>query len=154
VDDLATLASVVGLDMVVRFYPGSTPLRDLGHVRLLARLQALIGSPATWNTEVPISIPGDQRAVDATLRMGARLVGFELETRLVDAQATSRRAMLKARDARLAALILVVADTRWNRLALAASAPTLGASFPLERREILAALRAGAVPSGNGILIV
>ena len=122
VDDLATLASVVGLDMVVTFYPGMTPLRDLGHVRLLARLQALVGTPAGWRTEVPIPIPGDQRALDATLRIGARLVGFELETRLGDAQALSRRATLKARDAGVSAMILVLADTRWNRSALVASA--------------------------------
>ena len=151
---MATLASVVGLDMVVTFYPGMTPLRDLGHVRLLARLQALVGTPAGWRTEVPIPIPGDQRALDATLRIGARLVGFELETRLGDAQALSRRATLKARDAGVSAMILVLADTRWNRSALVASAPTLRASFTLGPREILAALRAGAVPSGNGILVV
>jgi transcriptional regulator with XRE-family HTH domain len=154
VDDLAKLASVVGLDLVVQFYPGGTPLRDHAHVRVLARLQALVGFPAPWRTEVPIPISGDQRALDAVLVLGGRVVGFELETRLVDAQAVSRRVMLKARDAGVAALILVVADTRWNRSALAAAAPTLRASFPLDRREVLAALRTGRAPSANGILAV
>ena len=153
-DDVAILSTVVGLDMAVRFYPGSTPLRDQGHVRLLARLQALIGPGASWSTEVPLPISGDQRAIDATLRVGAQVVAFELETRLMDAQATARRATLKARDAGAAALILVLADTRWNRSAMAASAPTLRASFPLSPREILAALRARAVPRDDGILVV
>lgn len=153
-DDLATIASVVGLDMVVRFYPGATPLHDIAHVRLLARLQALVKSPGTWRTEVPLPIVGDQRAIDAVLRMGACLVGFELETRLADAQAVGRRMMLKRRDGGLATVILVVADTRWNRVTLAKSALTLRSSFPLGRREILTALLAGEAPPENGILVV
>ena len=86
--------------------------------------------------------------------MGANLVGFELETRLADAQAVGRRVMLKRRDGGLAAIILVLADTRWNRATLAGSVPTLRSSFPLGGREILTALTAGEAPPENGILMV
>ncbi len=80
--------------------------------------------------------------------------GFELETRFGDAQSTDRRILIKQRDAGLSAMILVVPDTRHNRLAVAAAAPTIRASFPLDGRQVLRALRAGVAPSANGILFV
>ena len=99
-------------------------------------------------------LAGDQRAVDAVVRVGAEQVGFELETRLIDAQAAARRATLKQRDAGLAAMVLVLADTRSNRAALIDAASTLRASFPLEGRAVMAAVRADRVPPANGIVLV
>jgi transcriptional regulator with XRE-family HTH domain len=152
-DDLAVLASAVGLDLVVRLFPGPDPVRDLAHVRLLARLQVELPG-LEWSTEVPLPIPGDQRAIDAVVQVSGSRVGFELETRLVDAQSLVRRLALKQRDAGLTAMVLVLPDTRSNRTALAASAATLRAAFPRSTREVVAALRAGQAPLGNGILVV
>ncbi|MEO6059660.1 MAG: helix-turn-helix domain-containing protein [Candidatus Limnocylindria bacterium] len=156
---LATLAAIVGLDLVVTLCPGGAPVRDVAHARLLARLQkSLTGERGMggWRTEVPIPIPGDQRAVDAELRVAEGSVGFELETRLVDAQATVRRAALKQRDAGMACmvLVLVLADTRANRAAIVEAAATLRTAFPLEPRAMAAALRNGSLPPGNGFLLV
>lgn len=157
--ELATLAAIVGLDLVVTLYPGGAPVRDVAHARLLARLQKSLTEErgiGGWRTEVPIPIPGDQRAVDAELRVAAGRVGFELETRLVDAQATVRRAALKQRDAGMACmvLVLVLADTRANRAAIVEAAATLRTAFPLEPRAMAAALRNGSLPPGNGFLLV
>lgn len=97
------MAAVVGLDLVVRCFPGPDPVRDRAHVRLFARLQAQL--PALgWRTEVPLQLPGDQRAIDAMVRLGSARVGFELETRLVDAQALVRRISLKQRDAGISSM--------------------------------------------------
>ena len=127
-------------------------------MHLLGRLQALLSTAMphspTWRTEVPIPIPGDQRAIDALLVLDGARVGFELETRLVDAQALARRATLKTRDAGLRSMILVVADTRANRTALAIAAPTLLPVFPLDPRQTMNALRVGEAPPHNGILVV
>ncbi len=154
--ELATVAAIVGLDLVVRLFPGGAPVRDVAHVRLLQRLRAAVapGAATNWQTEVPMPGPGDQRAVDAVAFVGDTRIGFELETRLTDAQATTRRSALKQRDAGLDRMILVLADTRANRDALAVAAPTLGAAFPLQTRAVVAALRAGHAPGANGIIVV
>jgi hypothetical protein len=152
-DELAVMAAVVGLDLVVRLYPGPDPIRDHAHVRLLARLQAELPTLKWW-TEVPVPIPGDQRAIDAVVRFGSLRVGFELETRLVDAQALVRRLALKQRDAGMASMVLVLADTRTNRAALAAAGETLRSTFPLARSEVIASLRVGRAPNANGIVLV
>jgi transcriptional regulator with XRE-family HTH domain len=152
-DDLAVLASAVGLDLVVRLFPGPDPVRDLAHVRLLARLQLELPG-LEWSTEVPLPNPGDQRAVDAVVHLGSLRIGFELETQVVDAQALVRRLALKQRDAGLTAMVLVLADTRSNRAALVASTATLRAAFPRSTTEVVAALRAGHAPLGNGIVVV
>ena len=154
VDDLAALASVVGLDLVVKLYPGGSPVRDAAHVRIMSRLKALLPAAMRLAAEVPIPIPGDQRAVDAMVVDPPLRVGFELESRLLDAQGLARRVALKQRDARLARMVLVFPDTPANRAAAASGQATLDAGFPVGHRATLAALRAGELPKGNGILWV
>jgi transcriptional regulator with XRE-family HTH domain len=152
VDNLAVLAGIVGLDLVVRLYPGGSPVRDAAHIRAMARLLALLPGTLRIASEVPIPIPGDQRAIDAVVVEPPLGVGFELETRLLDAQEFVRRAMLKQRDAGLACFVLVLPDTAANRAAAGAAAPTLRAAFPQPHRVVMAALRAGVRPPGNGML--
>ena len=154
VDDVAALASVVGLDLVVKLYPGGSPVRDAAHVRIMSRLKALLPAAMRLAAEVPIPIPGDQRAVDAMVVDPPLRVGFELESRLLVAQGLARRVALKQRDARLARMVLVVPDTPANRAAAASGQATLDAGFPVGHRATLAALRAGELPKGNGILWV
>jgi hypothetical protein len=72
----------------------------------------------------------------------------------MDAQALVRRLALKQRDAGLARMVLVLADTRTNRAALAAADGTLRSAFPLARHEVIASLRVGRAPNANGIVLV
>ena len=83
-----------------------------------------------WRTEVPLLIPGDLRAWDATIARTGFVIGVEAETRLRDLQAAARRTNLKQRDGELDHVILLVADTRANRLALRLGAADLGGSVP------------------------
>jgi transcriptional regulator with XRE-family HTH domain len=39
---LSIIAAMVGLDLSLKAYPGASPLRDLGHRRLLERFRALL----------------------------------------------------------------------------------------------------------------
>lgn len=149
---LAMFGSVVGLDLWVKLFPAGSPVRDAAHARLLGRLQARLPSEFRWRTEVPIPVPGDQRGIDAMIVEPAVDAGFELESRLLDSQAVTRRAALKQRDAGLACMILVLADTMANREAMAAAEPTLRAAFPLDGRSLLNALRSGQTPPAGGIL--
>lgn len=151
---LAMIGAVLGLDVVVGVHPGGTPVRDAGHIRVMTRLRARLSRPFVLKTEVPIPITGDRRAIDALIADPPVDTGFELETRLADAQALVRRTILKQRDAGVGCMVLVFPDTAMNRQAVEAAAPTLRPSFPLSSRAVLAALRAEATPSANGILFV
>jgi hypothetical protein len=61
---------------------------------------------------------------------------------------------LKIRDDPEGHVLLLVADTRTNRRAIAALAPGLREQFPTRAREMLAALGAGREPQGNGIVVM
>ena len=153
--DLARWAAVVGLEVSVRAYPGGSPVRDVAQLRVLARLRSIIGPAWRWRAEVPVSAdPRDRRAFDALISNASGAVAIEIITRLTDAQAQVRAALLKLEAARLDRMILVLSDTRHNRAALAAAAPGLRLSFPLESRDVLRELRKGRRPLANGVLLV
>jgi transcriptional regulator with XRE-family HTH domain len=151
---ISLACAAVGLAASLRAYPSGDPARDAGQLALVRRLRAHLPSGAPWETEVPIPIPGDLRAVDVRTTLEGKTVGFEAETNLTDAQAFDRKAQLKKRDLRLDRLILVVADTRSNRAFLTVHCEELRASFPLDTRAVLAALRAGRPPAHDGIVVI
>ena len=97
---------------------------------------------------------GDMRAWDAKLIGAGVRIGVEAETRLVDAQALTRRLALKRRDGDVDHVILLVADTRGNRAVLRAFADALAADFPVPGARALAALTAGRDPEGSAILLM
>ena len=80
-------------------------------------------------------------------------IGVEAETVVDDTQALDRKLAMKRRDGLVDHLILLVADTRRNRRALAA-APAAFADLPLRSRAILRALRHGENPGASGIVLL
>ena len=74
--------------------------------------------------------------------------------RLTDAQHQVRNAGLKQAAAGVDRIVLVLADTRHNRVALRDAAPTLAPEFPGASRETLRALRRGDLPRANGAVLV
>ena len=98
VDQLSRMASVLGLDVSIKFYPGGQPLRDQAQVNLIDRFRKQVGPPLRCRAEVPVPIPGDQRAWDLQVLGASKVVGVEAESRMRDSQATLRKIMLKARD--------------------------------------------------------
>lgn len=101
---LAMIADVLGLDLVVTLHPGGAPVRDAGHIRVMTRLRSLLPAQFVLKTEVPVPIMGDRRAIDVLIADPRLDTGFELETRLTDAQALVRRIILKQRDTGLACM--------------------------------------------------
>jgi hypothetical protein len=77
----------------------------------------------------------------------------EAETHLGDVQATERKIHLKQRDAGMPRAILLLRYTRHNRR-MVDEAGALRRSFPLRTRSVLAALRAGRDPGGDGIVFL
>jgi hypothetical protein len=151
---LSQVAAAVGLEASLRLFPGGDPIRDAAHVVLLGRLHARIHGDLRWRTEVPLPIVGDQRAWDATIAGLGFIIGVEAETRIRDLQAATRRVNLKQRDGELDHVILLVADTRSNRLALRLGSADLMGAFPISQRDCLRALREGRDPGGSSVIVL
>jgi transcriptional regulator with XRE-family HTH domain len=152
---LGMWGSVVGLDVRLHAYRAGSPMRDAGQLRVVERARREIGEKWTWRTEVPVTThPLDRRAIDAVIRRGEIRIGLEVITRLTDVQAQVRSATLKQAAAGLDGMILVLADTHHNRLAVRDAAATLDPAFPLRSREAMADLRAGRRPTGNAVIFI
>jgi transcriptional regulator with XRE-family HTH domain len=157
---LARIAATVGFDSRVRIYPGPDPIRDIGQARVLERLRGRIDPAVPMRLEVPLSIPGDLRAWDASVdrlidQTGRRRdLRVEVETRFSDAQAQLRRIVIKMRDDNVDRVLLVLADTPANRRAVAGASAVIAAMFPVPRRSALAALAVGRYPGGSSLVFI
>jgi transcriptional regulator with XRE-family HTH domain len=152
---LVAWAAAVGLDLPLRAYAAGPLLHDAGQLRYLGRAQTRIGSAWGWQTEVTVSRdPRDRRAIDAVIRRDGVAIGLEVISRLTDAQAQVRAALQKQEAAGLIRMLLVLADTRHNRIAVAAARFTLEPAFPVGPRRALADLRGGITPPANGFIFV
>jgi transcriptional regulator with XRE-family HTH domain len=152
----ARIASVLGLDLSVRVYPGGPSIRDAGQAPRLARLLACVGAPLTYRTEVPLPRSErafEQRSWDAVLYGHGERTAVELESRLYDLQAQQRRWNLKRRDDAPDHFLLVVADTAANRRVLAEYSEQLKDLPRYRTAGVLAALRAGRHPPTGLILL-
>jgi transcriptional regulator with XRE-family HTH domain len=154
---LGAYCAVLGLDLSLRAYPAGDPIRDRAQLALLERLRARLHPSLRWRTEVPLPVERDLRAWDADIRgttpspWRARV---EAETKLADGQAFERRLTLKHRDDPGGHLILLVSDTRANRVALRLLRDGLAELLPLGTRDLLGALAEGRDPGGSGIVIL
>lgn len=148
------LFAVLGFELAVRPYPSGDPIRDAAHAALLERLHLMCHRSLVWRTEVPLPIPGDPRAWDATIRGELFRAGVEGETRFRDLQALDRRLALKERDGGLDRLILLVLDTRSNRDAIRAHVSWVHDRFPIPGGKALELLRAGLDPGGNALILI
>jgi hypothetical protein len=153
----AQLLAVVGLDLSARASPGGQPIRDIAQIALLRRFRSILGPDLKWRAEVPvIELPGsfDRRAWDAAIEGTGLVVRVEAETAVRDAQAVIRRIALKLRDGRVDRVLLVLADTKRNREAVAAATSEFDSLFPTSPRAALHDLRAGLAPAGNAVLFI
>lgn len=154
--EISRVAGALGLDLVLRVYPGGDPLRDTAQVQRLERLVSALRSPLTYRTEVPLPASNDRfelRAWDAMIGGEGRRTAIEVEMRIRDGQALERRLALKRRDDPTDGFLLVLADTRTNRRALVAH-PDLFAGLPRLRREsVLTAVGKGQHPPSGVVLL-
>ena len=154
--ETARVASVVGLSLSVRLYPGGHPLRDAASAARLQRLGSHVARPLRFRLEVPLpSVPDrvEQRAWDAEVLGSGERTTFELEMRLRDAQAVERRIALKRRDDPPDHFVLLVAATKHNRRVLADN-PGLFPDLPrLRPSTVVRALESGRHPPSGLILL-
>ena len=154
VDQLTRVATVLGLNLSIKLYPGGEPLRDQAQVNLIERFRKQVGPPLVCRAEVPVPMPGDQRAWDLQILGAPELVGLEAESRMRDSQATLRKITLKARDSGINQVILLLAATHANRAAVAAAGAAFHDMFPVSSRAALRALREGRDPGGWAIILL
>lgn len=153
VDLLARILSVLGLELSARAFPAGPPVRDAGHLALLARFRARLPAGLGLTTEVPVRADPHRRVWDGSMEPAGGSVRVEGETRLRDIQATERKIMLKAAQDG-SRIILLVSDTRTNRRILGDHQDHLSVNFPLGTREVLSHLRQGRCPPQNGIVVL
>lgn len=149
----SAITAVLGGDLSLRIYPAGPPLRDAGHVALLARFEARLAPTWRIRHEAPMPQAGDARAWDRRLD-GPTSIGVEAETRPRDLQKIERSMNLKQRDSGVLRMVLLVSGSRHNRELLRTAVPILRASFPLSTSEVLRALSEGRDPGANGLVVL
>jgi len=154
IEQAASLAEVLGLELSLKLYPGGPPVRDVAHIRLLAAFRAKLHPTLPWGTEVPLQLPGDLRAWDAATVVAGKTIGVDAETRLHDVQALERRVALKKRDSGFDRVILVVKASRTNQSLVRALGPSLAASFPVPSDVALRALAGGRDPGADALILI
>lgn len=155
IPQIARVLAVVGMELSARAYPAGQPIRDVAHLALIDRLRRSVDPRVAWHFEVPIGLPGDQRAWDAVLSIGPARLAVEVETRLRDVQAVQRRIGMKRRDDRdISAVVLLLSNTRRNRNLVREFGDALRADLPVAPDAMLRALAAGRDPGGSGIVLL
>jgi transcriptional regulator with XRE-family HTH domain len=152
--DVAGYAAVLGLELSAGLHPAGEPLRDKGHQAVLRRLIAIFHESWTVAREVLLPNPGDPRAWDVVLRIVGCIVGIEVETRVRDVQALTRRVRARQRDGDTDVVVLVLAQTAHNRRVLPELLEALGPEFATSPRAVLKALREGRPIPGSAVILL
>ena len=153
IEHAARILRAVGLDLWLRTYPAGPPIRDAGHLRLIADFEARLPPSITAQREWPIPNDRDRRAIDVLLVGLPVRTALEAETVLSDLQALERDINLKRRDAAIGRMFLLVRKSRRNLRVLRAAEP-LRRAFPLGTRAVMAALARGQDPGADGIVVL
>jgi transcriptional regulator with XRE-family HTH domain len=151
---LAQVASLLGLELNAALYAAGDAIRDKGHQALITRFRAVMSAAWQVIAEMPLPGSGDSRSWDLGLRLGAQRVGVEAETAIRDVQRLVRRTRERERDGGMDEVLLVLADTRANRLLLPELLEALGPRFQTSPRLIFRALRQGEPVPGSGVVMV
>jgi transcriptional regulator with XRE-family HTH domain len=157
ISDVATVASVLGMELSVGLHPVGEPLRDKGHQALINRFRAELSAGFTVIAEAPLPLLGDRRAWDLLLRLVSpmqQLIGVEAETRVRDLQRIVRHVHQRVRDGGADVVLLLLAATRTNRAVVEEIRLALGPAFATPPRDLLAALRSDHPLPGSGVILV
>jgi DNA-binding XRE family transcriptional regulator len=158
VGTLCAAMEAVGLDLVLRAYPGRPPsLRDTGQLALAEGLCARVHPSLKPTIELAIGQHGE--AIDTVLFGPLEIVAAEIERLIVDFQDQYRRAdrkreALAAQHSRPVRLLMVVEDARRNRAAVERHLAFIRTVMPAGSREVFSALRAGTPLGRDGLVWV
>ena len=158
---LATLCSVsdaVGLDLVIRAYPGrGTSLRDRGQLLIAEHLART--AHRAWKVRLEVTAGEHGQAIDEVFLGPDEILAIEIIRHMGDYQGQYRSASLKRdwlarQHRRPIRLVLAIEDLRSNRNALAPHMGLVGSLLPAGSRQIMQAIRAGRPLGSDGLLWV
>lgn len=155
---LCAAADAVGLDVVVRLYPGpGLRLRDRGQLSIAQHLAGL--AHPGWTVGLEVAAGDHGQAIDEVFWGRDEIVAVEIIRHLGDYQAQYRSATLK-RDwlgrhhEGPIRLVLAVEDLRANRTALAPYSALVASVLPAGSRRVVETLRRGRLLGTDGLLWV
>lgn len=155
---LCRIGQAVGLDVVLRGYPGPRPtLRDRGQLALADQLVNV--AHATWQPVVELAVGEHGEAIDLAFFGPIEIVAVEIERLIADFQAQYRRAdakrqRLSSLHRRPVRLVLAVEDRRPNRAALVEHRGVTNVALPAGSRAVMEAFRSGKPLGRDGLLWV
>lgn len=153
-DTLCAVGTAVGLDIVVRAYPGRPPsLRDTGQLEVAEFICAQANS--RWRPALEVRAGDNNESADLVFFGPDEIVHTEIERLALDFQsqyraAARKREFLADQHARPVRLVVAVEDTRRNRAAVMRHEKLIRSELPAESRAILGALRAGSPLGRDG----
>ena len=156
---IATICAVteaVGLDLVLRTYPGRQPsLRDTGQLALAELLVSQAHD--AWHAQLEVSVGQHGESIDIGFFGPEEIVATELERMASDFQAQYRRAdekrqRLAGQHRRPVRLVIMIEDTPRNRTALEPHLAVIRRTLPAGSREILKSIRGGEPLGRDGLL--
>jgi transcriptional regulator with XRE-family HTH domain len=153
---MSEIASLLGMELSVGLHPIGDPIRDKGQHALSKRFDGLLTEEWQVTNETLLPMTGDHRAWDKLLRLRGDdyRVGVDLETRIRDVQALTRRTRMRERDGGVDAILIVLSDTSTNRRLDDELRISLGREYETPSRQILAALRTGRRLPGSGVVLL
>lgn len=155
---LSEVASVLGFEVSLGLHPVGDALRDKGQLAVGRRFDELLASVWRVTDETLLPGAGELRAWDKLLRLvGASppyLVGVDIETRIRDIQALTRRTRTPERDGQADAILIILADTATNRRLAPELRSALGDNYTTTPRALLRNLRSGERLVGSGVVLV
>jgi hypothetical protein len=154
IQDLATVGSVLGLQLSAGFHPAGDGIRDDGQQGLGKRFRAIVHPAVRVTAEVLLPGVGDRRSWDFVLRIEAQRVGVELETRVRDVQWLVRRMRERERDGGVDHILLVLSASAHSRRILPELLQALGSDFATSPRVVLKALREGRAIPGSAVILL
>jgi transcriptional regulator with XRE-family HTH domain len=154
VHEVCEVAAALGLEASVVLRRVEEGLRDSGQMRVMARFQRLLSPRWHASIEAPFPALGDLRSWDALLRLRDHRVGVEIETRLRDQQELIRRIRQREVHGRVDEILVVLSESRHNRLLVDGLRAGLGVRYGATPRELRAALRDGNPLPRSGVLLV
>jgi len=158
VEQLSQIASVLGLEVSLGLHPVGDGVRDKGQLAVGRRFDAMLSHSWRVTNETLLPGAGEQRAWDKLLRLvganPAHLVGVDIETRVRDVQALTRRTRGRERDGMVDAIVIVLTGSATNRRMIDELRRGLGSEYSTTPRAILAALRSGQRLVGSGVVLI
>lgn len=155
---LCAVAEAIGLDVVLRSYPGRQPsLRDTGQLVLGEKL--VERAHGSWQPTFELVVGEHRESIDLVLFGPDEILAIEIERLLSDLQAQYRRAeakrqLLAGRHRRPVRLVVAIEDTRRNRGAVDRHDGLIRSVLPARSREVFGALRTGRPLGRDGLVWV